>query len=340
MMQAVEIREPGGPEVLQLCQRPIPKPGAGEVLIKVHAAGINRPDLLQRAGLYRAPATASDLPGLEVSGSIVAGDLNASAWKIGDAVCALAPGGGYAEYCCVPIGHCLPIPKGLSWLQAAALPETCFTVWSNVFERGKLSKGESLLVHGGSSGIGTTAIQIASSLGHTVYTTVGSQDKAEACLALGAQQAIIYSEQDFAECLLESTEKRGVDVILDMVGGEYLPRNIRCLADDGRLVIIGLLGGAKSDLPMAQVLLRRLTVTGSTLRPRSDAYKTQIAQALLRQVWPLINDGKIKPLIDQSFSLKDAAQAHQHMADGAHIGKIVLSISEVAASALSWNREV
>ena len=322
-MRAVEISQPGGPEVLRLVERPRPDPGPGEVLIEVAAAGVNRPDLLQRAGLYRAPPDASDLPGLEIAGRIIAGEP-AEGFSMGDQVCALAPGGGYAEFCVVPAGHCLPIPGGLSMSEAASLPETCFTVWSNVFERGRFQDGETLLVHGGSSGIGVTAIQMARALGHRVIVTVGSQAKAQACLDLGASAAINYREEDFVDRVKALTEGRGVDVILDMVGGDYLPRDIRCLADDGRIAIIGLQGGTTAELPLAQILLRRLTITGSTLRPRSVAYKTDIARALRETVWPLIERGTIRAMIDQRFALEQATQAHRHMESGAHIGKLVL----------------
>ena len=327
-MRAIAITKPGGPEVLQPIERAMPQPGPGEVLIEVHAAGINQPDVLQRAGLYRPPPDACDLPGLEVAGRIVEGDVSNSGFSIGDEVCALAPGGGYAQFCCVPVQHCLPIPSGLSMIEAAALPETYFTVWSNVFERGQLAPSESLLVHGGSSGIGTTAIQIASALGHTVYTTVGNESKAQACLDLGAQAAINYRNDDFVAKLKQLTDGRGVDVILDMVGGEYIARDIACLADDGRIVIIGLLGGVQATLPLAQILLRRLTVTGSTLRPRSRAYKADIAAALRSTVWPLIEAGKIRPVIAQTFPLKEASDAHRLMEGGEHIGKIVLTIDQ------------
>ncbi len=323
-MRAIEISAPGGPEVLRLCERPQPQPGPGELLIEVSAAGINRPDLLQRAGLYRAPAEASDLPGLEVAGRIVGGDLADTSFTMGERVCALAPGGGYAEFCCVPATHCLPVPAGLSDIEAAALPETCFTVWSNVFERGALQPGESLLVHGGSSGIGTTAIQLARALGHPVYTTAGSEAKVQACRELGATAAIHHREQDFVAEIGRLRDGRGVDVILDMVGGDYLERNIRCLADDGRLVIIGLLGGARAELPLAQILLRRLQLTGSTLRPRSLVYKAQLATALRERVWPLIEDGSLRPVIDGVWPLAEATQAHQRMEAGEHIGKLVL----------------
>lgn len=327
-MKAIEISEAGGPEVLKLSERNKPTPAVGEVLVEVSAAGVNRPDLLQRAGLYRAPADASDLPGLEIAGRIVAGDCSETPFEIGDHVCALSPGGGYAEFCTVPASHCLPIPAGLSDIEAASLPETCFTVWSNVFERGQLSNNESLLVHGGSSGIGVTAIQIAAALGHQVYVTVGSTEKAQACEKLGASKAINYRQDDFVTQIKEFTDRRGVDVILEMVGGDYIPRDIRCLADNGRIVIIGLLGGAKAELPLAQILLRRLTITGSTLRPRSNAYKASIANQLREIVWPLIETGKIKPVIDSVFPLAQADKAHERMESGEHIGKIVLTTKD------------
>ncbi len=325
-MQAITIQRPGGPDVLQLRELPRPVPGPGEVLIKVAAAGVNRPDLLQRAGLYRPPRDASALPGLEVAGEIIAGDLGDTGLRLGQAVCALTPGGGYAQYCCVPNSHCLPIPADLSMVEAAALPECCFTVWSNVFERGALAAGESLLVHGGSSGIGTTAIQLARGLGHRVFTTVGSTAKAQACLALGAAAAIDYRAEDFVARVRELTDGQGVNVILDMVGGDYIARDIDCLADDGRIVIIGLLGGSRAQLPLAQILLRRLTITGSTLRPRSSAYKAQIARQLHKQVWPLIEAGRFRPRIETSLPLAQAAEAHRLMEAGAHIGKIVLTV--------------
>ena len=327
MMRAIEIQKPGGPEVLIPCQRERPQPGPGEVLIEVHAAGINRPDALQRAGLYRAPPQASDLPGLEVAGIIVEGDCDASDLKPGDAVCALTPGGGYAQYCVAPAAHCLPVPQGLDMVQAAALPETCFTVWSNVFERAALQAGESLLVHGGSSGIGTTAIQIAHALGHRVFATAGNPDKAQACARLGAH-AINYRESDFVSVVREHSNNSGVDVILDMVGGDYTARNLACLADDGRLVIIGLLGGVKAEVPLAQILLRRLSVTGSTLRPRSNAYKAELARALKQQVWPLIEAGKVRPVIDSRYPLEHASRAHARMESGEHIGKLVLDLRQ------------
>jgi NADPH:quinone reductase len=325
-MQAIEISRPGAAEVLQPCTRPRPQPGAGEVLIRVAAAGVNRPDVLQRMGLYRAPPEASDLPGLEVAGEIVGGDPQAGGFAIGDRVCALTAGGGYAEYVCAPATHCLPVPQGLSEIEAASLPETCFTVWSNVFERGRLATGETLLVQGGSSGIGVTAIQMAHALGHRVFATAGSEAKCRACEALGAERAINYRTSDFAKELRALTGDRGVDVILDIVGGDYVAREIACLADDGRLVFIGLLGGVQANVPLAQILLRRLTLTGSTLRPRPVAYKTALAQALRQRVWPLIEAGKIRPVIHAAFPLAQAADAHRLMESSAHIGKIVLTV--------------
>ncbi|BEV14844.1 NAD(P)H-quinone oxidoreductase [Herbaspirillum sp. DW155] len=325
-MRAIEIKQFGGPEVLQACERPLPELKAGEVLIKVHAAGVNRPDVFQRTGNYPVPPGASDLPGLEVAGEIVAGDLGDSGFKLGDLVCALVQGGGYAEYCAAPLAQCLPVPKGLSALEAAALPENYFTVWSNVFDRGQLSGEETLLVQGGSSGIGVTAIQIARALGHRVFATAGSAEKCRACEELGAERAIHYKTEDFEAVVKELTGGRGVDVILDMVGGDYLPREIKALADDGRLVFIAQLGGSKGQLDMGQVMRRRLTITGSTLRPRPVAFKAAIAAKLRAQVWPLIEAGKIKPVIHQRFPLEQAAQAHAMMESSAHIGKIMLEL--------------
>lgn len=296
------------------------------MLIRVRAAGVNRPDLLQRLGQYRAPPGASDLPGLEVAGEIVDGDAQAGGFSVGDRVCALTAGGGYAEYVCAPATHCLPIPDGWSDIEGASLPETCFTVWSNVFERGRLAPGESLLVQGGSSGIGVTAIQIAHALGHRVFATAGTDDKCRACEALGAERAINYRSADFVAEVRALTGGRGVDVILDMVGGDYVSREIACLADDGRLVLIGLLGGAQTQIPLAQILLRRLTLTGSTLRPRSIEYKAGLAHALRTRVWPLIESGRIRPVIHASFALEQAADAHRLMESSAHIGKIVLTV--------------
>jgi NADPH2:quinone reductase len=325
-MKAIEISRHGPPEVLQLCERPKPQLQLGEVLIKVHAAGINRPDVLQRIGRYPVPHGASDLPGLEVAGEIIEGDLGNSNFRVGDMVCALVQGGGYAEYCAAPLAQCLPIPRGLSPLQAAALPETFFTVWSNVFDRARLTSGESLLVQGGSSGIGVTAIQLGAAFGHRVFATAGTEEKCRACEALGAQRAINYRSEDFVEVIKQATAGRGVDVILDMVGGDCLPREIDILADDGRLVVIALLGGAKSTVDLGQILRRRLTLTGSTLRPRPVAFKAAIADNLQKHVWPLLESGKIKPVIHQTFPLAQASEAHALMESGQHIGKIVLSV--------------
>ncbi len=325
-MRAIEIKQFGGPEVLQACERPVPELKAGEVLIKVHAAGVNRPDVFQRTGNYPVPPGASDLPGLEVAGEIVAGDLGDSGFKLGDLVCALVQGGGYAEFCAAPLAQCLPVPKGLSALEAAALPENYFTVWSNVFDRGQLSGEETLLVQGGSSGIGVTAIQIARALGHRVFATAGRANKCRACEELGAERAINYKTEDFEAVVKELTGGKGVDVILDMVGGDYLPREIKSLADDGRLVFIAQLGGSKGELDMGQVMRRRLTITGSTLRPRPIAFKAAIAANLRQHVWPLIEAGKIKPVIHHRFPLEQAAQAHAMMESSAHIGKIMLEL--------------
>jgi len=325
-MRAIEITQPGKPDVLQLCERPQPVLKSGEVLIRVHAAGINRPDVLQRQGHYPVPPGASDLPGLEVAGEIVDGDLQGSRFKGGDMVCALVQGGGYAEYCAAPIEQCLPIPEGLSPLEAATLPETYFTVWSNVFDRARLAPGESLLVQGGSSGIGVTAIQLATALGHRVFATAGSDDKCRAVEALGAERGINYRNQDFAAVIKELTGGKGVNVILDMVAGDYVAREIDCLADDGRLVIIALLGGAKASLDMGQVLRRRLTITGSTLRPRPVAFKAAIAHQLREHAWPLFAEGKIKPVIHSTFPLAQAADAHALMESSSHVGKIVLRV--------------
>jgi NADPH2:quinone reductase len=326
-MRAIEITQPGAPDVLRLCDRPIPEPKAGEILIKVQAAGINRPDVFQRLGSYAPPPGASDIPGLEVAGEIVGGDLANTPFKLGDLVCALAQGGGYAEYCTAPVRQVLPVPQGLSALEAASLPETLFTVWSNVFDRAQLAAGETLLVQGGTSGIGVTAIQLATALGHRVFATAGSDDKARACERLGAERGINYKTEDFAAVVKELTAGKGVDVILDMVGGDYLPREIACLADDGRLAIIALLGGAKGTLDMGQVLRRRLTVTGSTLRPRSAEFKGRIAAQLQAKVWPLLAQGAIKPVIFRTFPLEQAAQAHALMESSTHVGKIMLQVS-------------
>lgn len=325
-MKAMQISRPGGPEVLQPCERPVPQPRAGELLIRVEAAGVNRPDVLQRSGRYPPPADASDLPGLEVSGEIVDGDLGDSGFRIGDRVCALVHGGGYAQYSVAPAGQCLPIPQGLDAEAAATLPETCFTVWSNVFDRGRLAPGETLLVQGGSSGIGVTAIQIASALGHRVFATAGSADKVRACEALGAERGIDYRREDFAAVVKDGTGGRGVDVILDMVGGDYVARELSCLADDGRLVLIALLGSAQAQIPLGEILVRRLHLTGSTLRPRPVAFKAAIAQQLRTRIWPLIEAGRIRPVIHARFPLEQAADAHRLMESSAHVGKIVLNV--------------
>jgi NADPH:quinone reductase len=326
-MRAIEITKSGPPEVLHLCDRPVPTCKPGEVLIRVHAAGINRPDVIQRAGHYPVPPGASDLPGLEVAGEIVDGDLSSGAFKKGDQVCALVQGGGYAEYCTAPIEQCLPVPKGLSMVAAASLPETYFTVWSNVFDRAGLKDGETLLIHGGTSGIGVAAIQIAAALGHRVFATAGSEEKCRVCVTLGAERAINYRTEDFVDVIREVTNGKGIDVILDMVGGDYVTREINCLADDGRIAVIALLGGTKSVVDLGQILRRRLTITGSTLRPRSIAFKAAIATSLRRYVWPLLESGRIKPVIYHEFPLDHAVQAHVMMEAGAHVGKIVLKVA-------------
>jgi NADPH2:quinone reductase len=324
-MRAIEITTPGGPEVLVPTTRPMPEAGRGEVLIKVEAAGINRPDVFQRLGQYAPPPGTTDLPGLEVAGEIVGGEVGTSGFKIGDKVCALVAGGGYAEYCAAPIEQCLPVPKGLSMIEAAGLPETYFTVWSNVFDRGQLAAGESLLVHGGASGIGTTAVQLASALGHAVYATVGSDERARAVEALGAVKGINYKTQDFVEEVNALTHKKGVNVILDMVAGDYIGRELKCLADDGRIVLIATLGGSKSTFNSSELMRRRLTITGSTLRPRPVAFKAEIARALQQHVWPLLSAGKIKPVIFKTLPLEQAAQGHAMMEAGEQIGKIILT---------------
>lgn len=327
-MNAVEITSFGAPDVLRLGVRPAPVPGKGELLIRVSASGVNRPDVLQRTGNYPVPPGASDIPGLEVAGVVVEGDMSAMAaagFSIGDRVCALVAGGGYAELCVAPVGQCLPVPHGLSDVEAASLPETFFTVWSNVFERARLLSGETLLIQGGSSGIGVTAIQIAKALGATVLVTAGSDEKCAACLTLGADYAINYKTADFAEEVKKRTNGRGVDVILDMVAGSYVAREIECLAEDGRLVIIAVQGGIKAEINAGLVLRRRLTITGSTLRPRSLEFKTAIAKALKEKVWPLITSGTIKPVIHSTFAAGDAAKAHTLMESNQHIGKIVLT---------------
>jgi NADPH2:quinone reductase len=326
-MRAIEIIHPGGPEVLTPCERPMPTLKAGEVLIKVHAAGVNRPDVLQRTGNYPVPPGASDIPGLEVAGEIVEGDLAGSAFKKGDLVCALVQGGGYAEYCAAPIAQCLPVPKGLTALEAASLPETFFTVYSNLFERAKLSGDETLLVQGGSSGIGVTAIQMARALGHRVFATAGSDDKCRACESLGAERGINYRSEDFAEVVKTATGGKGADVILDMVAGDYVAREIDCLADDGRLVVIALLGGATGKIDFGHIMRRRLTITGSTLRPRPVAFKQMVADKLRQRIWPLIESGQIKPVIFQTFPVDQAAQAHALMETSTHVGKIMLTVA-------------
>ena len=323
-MRAIEITEPGGPNVLQMTSRPMPEPGYGDVLIRVAYAGVNRPDALQRAGAYAPPPTASDLPGLEASGEIVALGAGVSDWQIGDEVCALLPGGGYAEYVTTPAAHCLPVPHGMDLKQAACLPETFFTVFSNVFTRGRLIAGERFLVHGGSSGIGTTAIQLAHAFGARVFTTAGSDEKCEACLALGAERAINYRADDFVPVM---KEEGGAHLILDMVGGDYIPRNISALADDGRLVQIAFLQGPKVELNFAQMMMRRLTITGSTLRPQSDLAKARIASDLREAVWPMLATGQIAPVMDSEFDLADVIAAHERMESSTHIGKIVLNVA-------------
>jgi len=325
-MRAIEISQPGGPEVLVPAVRPVPEPGAGEVLIKVAAAGVNRPDVFQRKGNYAPPPGASDLPGLEVAGEIVGGDAAAGGFAIGDKVCALVAGGGYAEYCVAPAVQCLPIPKGLTEIEAAGLPETYFTVWSNVFDRGALQDGETLLVHGGASGIGTTAIQLARAMGNPVYATVGSDERARAVEALGAARGINYKTEDFVQVVREATGGAGVDVILDMVAGDYINRDMKCLADDGRIVVIALLGGARSEVDGNQILRRRLTLTGSTLRPRPVAFKGAIAKALRERVWPLLEQGSIKPIVHATLPLEQACDAHAMMEAGENIGKIILTV--------------
>jgi NADPH:quinone reductase len=323
-MQAVEITGPGGPEVLRPAEVPVPQPAAGQILIRVEWAGVNRPDALQRAGLYAPPPTASPLPGLEAAGRVAAVGSGVSRWREGDAVCALLPGGGYAEYVVTPADHALPIPDGMAPREAACLPETFFTVWSNVFMRGGLRAGERFLVHGGSSGIGTTAIQLAQAFGARVFATAGSADKCAACADLGAERAINYREEDFVEIL---RAEGGADLILDMVGGSYLPRNVRALADDGRLVQIAFLEGSKVELNFAQVMMRRLTITGSTLRPQSDLAKARIAEELAEHVWPLLAAGRVAPVMDSEFALDRAADAHARMEGSSHIGKIVLKVA-------------
>jgi NADPH:quinone reductase len=329
-MKVIEITSFGGPDVLRMAERPMPIAGAGEVLIRVAASGINRPDVLQRSGAYPPPPGASDLPGLEVAGAVVGGDAQAmlaAGLSAGDRVCALVAGGGYAEFCVAPVAQCLPVPAGLNDVEAASLPETFFTVWSNVFDRGRLQSGETLLVQGGTSGIGVTAIQLAKAMGATVIATAGSDDKCKAILALGADHAINYKTQDFQAEALRLTDGRGVDVILDMVAGAYVAKEVQCLAEDGRLVIIAVQGGIQSEINAGLVLRKRLTITGSTLRPRPLTFKAAIAQACLSNVWPLLAAGRIKPVIHSVFAAADASKAHALMETNQHVGKIVLNWS-------------
>ena len=327
-MKAIEINGAGGPEVLQVVEREKPQLKAGEVLVRVKAAGINRPDVAQREGHYPAPPGASDLPGLEVAGVIVEGDVSNTNHQIGDEVCALTPGGGYAEYVAVQAGHCLAIPKGLTMVEAAGLPETYFTVWVNVFDRVGLEKGETLLVHGGASGIGTSAIQIAKAMGNTVYATAGSDDRVDAIEALGCDKGINYKTQDFVEEIKTLTNKRGVDVNLDMVAGDYVSKNIKCLAEDGRLSMIAIMGGRMGELDAARIVFKRLTVTGSSLRPRTDEYKTKIARALESNVWPLIESNAIKPVVHAVFNYDEVRKAHEMMDAGDQIGKIIITFPD------------
>ena len=322
-MRAIEISEPGGPDVLRPVERPVPEPGPGQVRLRLAYAGVNRPDALQRAGAYAPPPSASDLPGLEGAGEVVAVGPGVDGLAPGDRVCALLPGGGYAEQVVTPAAHCLPVPDGMDLKQAACLPETYFTVWSNVFMRGGLIAGERFLVHGGSSGIGTTAIQLGREFGARVFATAGTDEKCATCTDLGAERAINYRREDFVDVL---KAEGGANLVLDMVGGDYIPRNVRALADDGRLVQIAFLSGPKVELNFAQVMARRLTITGSTLRPQSDIAKARIAEALRRDVWPLLSQGRIGPVIDSEFPLDQAARAHARMESSDHIGKIVLAV--------------
>lgn len=326
-MIAIEISRAGGPEVLTPVERRMPEPGAGDVLIRVAAAGVNRPDVMQRRGVYPPPPGASDIPGLEVAGSIEHVGAGVTEWRGGDRVCALVTGGGYADYCVAPAAQCLPLPDGLNPVHAAAIPETFFTVWTNVFDRGALQAGEAALFHGGSSGIGTTAIQLAAARGAQVFATAGSDEKCRACEELGATRAINYRSEDFVEAVADLTGGRGVDLILDIIGADYLDRNLRALAVDGRLVQIGLMGGSEATLDLRRVLGRRLTITGSTLRPRSIEEKGAIAAALHREVWPLLESGRVKPIVYRTFPLTQASDAHRLMESSEHIGKIVLTVA-------------
>ncbi len=325
-MTVIEISEPGGPEVLKPATRDVPTPGPGEVLIQAEAVGVNRPDLAQRAGTYPPPPGASDLPGLEVAGTVAALGDGVTDWTIGDKVCALTPGGSYAEFCTTHASHCLPVPDSLTWVQAGALCETYFTVWTNVFERGALQPGETLLIHGGASGIGTTAVQIAREWGATVLCTVGTAEKAAAVQSLGATRAINYREQDFVEIVKEETGGKGANVILDMVAGDYVPRDLQCLAMDGRLVIIALLGGPKAEVNFGMVMRNRHTITGSTLRPQTIEAKARMARGLRENVWPMLEAGKIAPIIHGTFPLTEAAAAHAALEAGDHVGKFVLTV--------------
>ncbi|MDE0172868.1 MAG: NAD(P)H-quinone oxidoreductase [Defluviicoccus sp.] len=325
-MKAIEISEPGGPDMLRPCTRPVPQPGEGEVLVKVAAAGVNYPDVAQRRGNYPPPPGASDLPGLEIAGTVVAQGPGVSGPAPGDEICALVSGGGYAEYCAVPVPQCLPIPDGLDTVRAAALPETFFTVWTNLFDGGRMKAGETVLIHGGSGGIGTTAIQIARAFGARVFATARTAEKCAFCEELGAERAINYAEEDFVAVVRELTEKRGVDLILDMVGGDYLARNVRALAVEGRLVQIAVREGAEATIPLGLLMVKRLVLTGSTLRPRTVAQKGAIAAALEREVWPLLAEGSVRPVVHATFALDEAAEAHALMESSAHIGKIVLTV--------------
>jgi len=325
-MKCIQISKPGGPEVLVPAERPTPTPKAHEILVKVAAAGVNRPDVLQRMGKYAVPPDASDLPGLEIAGEVAACGADVKMWKPGDKVCALVHGGGYAEYCVTPEVQALPVPKGLSALEAASLPETFFTVYSNVYDRARLAPGESLLVQGGSSGIGVTAIQMAAAMGNRVFATAGSDEKCAACVKLGAEKAINYKTQDFAAEVRAATGGKGVNVVLDMVGGDYVQREIGCMAEEGRLVFIAVLGGWKAEFNISEVMTKRLSLTGSTLRPRPVAFKGAIAKSLREKIWPLIEAGRIKPVIYKTFPLAQASEAHELMETSQHIGKIVLAL--------------
>ena len=325
-MKVIDVPQPGGPEALVLVERPVPQPAPGEVLIEVAAAGLNRADILQRRGLYPTPPGAPSHPGLEVAGTIAAMGADVTEFKVGDAVCALLQGGGYAEYCCVDAGQVLPIPGSLDMIEAASLPEAIFTVWSNVFGFGRLQPGESLLVHGGSSGIGVAAIQLAAALGHVVFATAGSADKCRFCESLGARRAIDYKSEDFVAEIARQTDGRGVNVVFDMVGGSYVPRNLQVLATEGRLVIIATQGGVKGEIDVLRIMLQRLVITGSTLRPRSVEFKRAIRDQLLEKVWPLIAAGRVRPIVDSVFALAEASKAHARMESSEHKGKIILAL--------------